>query len=138
MESYKMAELRFMELKKKSYYVLSTDDYLLGIRDNELGECLLAWSKIHNAEMYLNEILPLSEIQTKFYISQVAYGDLVIEAMESNIGIIIDELPDDNWLEFTDTVGWKAKYPLDINKIKAYINDNYCIVSDIELESIPF
>jgi hypothetical protein len=122
-ESYKMAGIRFTELKKISYYVLSTDEIVLGIRDNELGECLLAWSKKHNAELYLNEILPLSEIQTKFYVNRVMYGDLVIEAMESNVGIIIDELPDDKWLEFIETSGWKAKHPMDIQNIKAYINN---------------
>jgi hypothetical protein len=121
MQVSKNVEVRFTELRKTSYYVISNADGMLGIRDNELGECILAWSKIHNAEMYLIDIVPLSDIQTKFTVNIIRYGELVIEAMQMRVGIIIDELPDDNWLDFIDTKGWLESYPLDLNNIKAYM-----------------
>jgi hypothetical protein len=108
----------FPDLIRTNYYVISTPELILGIKDGELGECLLAWSKRYNAELYLNEILPLTDIKTQFAVIKVRYGDMVLTAMESKVGIIIDELPDDRWLDYVDVKKWLSDYPLDMNSIQ--------------------
>jgi hypothetical protein len=106
------------KLTTKYYYILSTLESILAIRNEELGDCLLAWQKEYNAELYLNEILPLSDIKAKYDIAKIKFGDLVIEAMESKSSIIIDELPNEAWLEHIDIKDWIKNYPKDIRGIK--------------------
>jgi len=106
------------ELTTKYYYILSTPESILAIRNEELGDCLLAWQKGYNAELYLKEIVPLTDIKTEYSITKIKFGDLVIEAMESKSSIIIDELPNEAWSEHIDIKDWIKNYPKDIRGIK--------------------
>lgn len=79
--------------------------------------------------------MPLSDIKAKYDIAKIAFGDLVIEAMESKSGIIIDELPDEEWIEYIDIKDWLKNHPQDLGGIKVLMANETKID---DLDNVPF